>query len=306
MNTNHQTQPQSMAPITNLQLDSALSEFAGDAFVDPDGRLPRLQAVRGENPDHFGFFLTFQEMAKAGWGDFGQGNIIDYSFQSGKKENGLLIQNPRILVCPKSPVLAFDRVQSKAANTTVVVGLYGKAEKEDEKMSTIQYYNVILLDSANLPLHQVPLALRLKGSTQASFSLNWQAFCEEFNACFSMANRHLGVSPKPKNLAFYSLVVFEPKLAREIVGSAIKSPALRVVGYEKPTLETWQKFFVGTNPEAKQFVWQSLAPNEPLKTFGQPALPPALPPAPMQPSQPLRLISTPPVQRLAPSDDMPF
>lgn len=253
--------------------DQLLSEFAGQDFVDPDGRLPIIQAYRG-TASKFGYFVPFKEMAKAGWGDFDEKELTTCSFDSGVEEIGLLLRNPRMLVCPKSPVLAM----TKPPAVRTILGPYYQFKKSD-RITNLQVYQIILLDAQNNPLHSSPLAYKAKGANQASFSVNWQQFCSDFNTCFSMANRHLGISPKPKNNAFNSLLVFQPKLARELVGDEQKSPALRVVGYEAPTLENWQTFFVGMNPELKNFVWQSLAPKEPMKLFGAPApeAPPALP-----------------------------
>ena len=72
---------------TNVQFDAATQsaamsvreveptterdEFASPDFVDPDARLPRIQAVRGEsNLEHCGYFITADNMAQAGWLDF--------------------------------------------------------------------------------------------------------------------------------------------------------------------------------------------------------------------------------------------
>jgi hypothetical protein len=65
---------------TNVQLDAAIQssamsipeveptierdEFASPDFVDPEARLPRIQAVRGEsNLEHCGYFITVDNMA---------------------------------------------------------------------------------------------------------------------------------------------------------------------------------------------------------------------------------------------------
>ena len=253
----------------DVVIGTEFDEFCSPDFIDPNGRLPRIQAVRGEDPKQFGYFVPLGEMAKAGWADFDENQITEYTFQSGESEKGLLLQNPRMLVCPKSLVLAVDKKLSKETQSTVILGEY-RHYKGQENVTNVQFFQIFLLNEKNEPLHQIPLIYKAKGTNQASFSVYWQQFCSELNTCFSIANRHLGASPKPKNFAFNSLLVFCPKLAREIVGDKQKSPALRVVGYEQPTLENWKQFFVGTNATTKQFVWQGLTPNDPLQ---MPALP---------------------------------
>ncbi len=256
--------------VTGTEFD----EFCSPDFIDPNGRLPRIQAVRGEDPKQYGYFVPLSEMAKAGWSDFDESQITDYTFQSGEIEKGLLLQNPRMLVCPKSPLLAVDKKLSKESQSTVIIGEYRREHKGMENITNVQLYQIFLLNQNNQPLHQIPLIYKAKGTNQASFSVYWQQFCNEFNTCFSIANRHLGASPKPKNFAFNSLLVFCPKLAREIVGDKLKSPALRIIGYEQPTLENWTQFFVGTNATTKQFVWQGLTPNDPLQMPTLPATTP--------------------------------
>lgn len=263
------SQESQVNPRPETDILALLSEFSSPDFVDPNGRLPRIQAVRGEDLKQFGYFVPIGEMAKAGWGDFDESQFIDYTFSDGDTEKGILLQNPRMLVCPKTKLFGIDRKQTQDTQTTVIVGEYWQY-KDDENVVCGQIYQIFLLDKNNQPLHQVPLSYKAKGANQASFSVKWQEFCAEFNTCFSLANQHLGISPKPKNNTFNSLLVFCPKVARELVGDKQKSPALRVVDYEHPTLENWTQFFVGIQPEVKKMVWDALAPHEPLTIPGVP------------------------------------
>ena len=83
--------------------------FAAPEYVNPNARLPRIQALRGENgASECGYFITETEMAKAGWGSIDETTMITYEYNSGGKERGLLIQSPRMLVVPRSPLFAFD------------------------------------------------------------------------------------------------------------------------------------------------------------------------------------------------------
>jgi hypothetical protein len=45
-------------------------EFASPQYLDPNARLPRIQALWGTSPDFCGYFLSVEEMAKSGWIDF--------------------------------------------------------------------------------------------------------------------------------------------------------------------------------------------------------------------------------------------
>ena len=77
-------------------------EFASPDFVDPDARLPRIQAVRGEsNLEHCGYFITADNLAQAGWLDLDESQLIEYTFNSGEVEQGILIRKPPDDCMPK-------------------------------------------------------------------------------------------------------------------------------------------------------------------------------------------------------------
>lgn len=237
-------------------------EFASPEFVDPEARLPRIQAVRGEsNLEHCGYFITADQMAQAGWQEFDESQLIEYTFNSGEVEQGILIRKPRMIVCPKTPVLAFDRDESEKLQQTVILGLYDRTAKENERISNIQLFQVFLVNSDNQPLHSIPLSYKAKGANQASFSKHWQQFCTEITACHALEN---GIAAKPKNAAFKSLCVFEFEVERQIVGEKKKSPCCYVSSHTKPTLETWKQHFLGYDQSTKKWTWEALEPERPL------------------------------------------
>lgn len=249
-------------------------EFASEEYVDPNARLPRIQALRGEDPKQCGYFIEINQAAKAGWLDFDEKSLIKYVFLNGQEEQGLSFKKMRMLVCPRTPVLALNKAETEKQQTTIFDGYYKKAvHKEDENFVNYQAFEVVLLDKNNIPLHQIPLSLKLKGAAQASFSQQWQDFIQKITSCHAIIN---GIPAKEKTMAFKSLCVFAFEVKREMAGEKQKSPACKVAGYEVPTLENWRDYFVGYDPKAKEFVWQGLQPNRPLI---QPELPPALPPS---------------------------
>lgn len=243
-------------------------EFADPQYLDPDAKLPRIQALRGTTPKMCGYFVAVDQMAAAGWQNFDEKQLITYTFEStGAEEQGILIANPRMVVCPKTPVLGFDRKQSKQLNSTIILGRYTPEMKSDESISNLQYFQVFLLDQNNQPLHQIPLSYKAAGANGASFSVHWQEFCRELNSCHSIVN---GIPAKQKNTQFYCLGVFSFKTAREIVGDKEKGFACRVVDHERPTTETWRNYFIGFNRSVKEYVWESLEPTKPLIVPGSP------------------------------------
>lgn len=242
-------------------------EFCSPEFLDPNAKLPRIQALRGTSPKNCGYFISVDQMAMAGWKDFDEKHLTEYTYESsGETEQGILIQNPRMLVCPKTPVLGYDRKLSLEPNaSTVILGKYNAEMKEDENVGNMQFFQVFLLDKDNQPLHQIPLLYRAAGANQASFSVHWQEFCKEINNCHSIVN---GIAAKQKNNMFYSLAVFCFKTAREQAGSKQKSPACKVVEHEVPTLENWRNYFIGFNKSNKEYVWDCLEPKKPMAIPG--------------------------------------
>ena len=238
-------------------------EFADASFVDSNARLPKIQPLRGINDETCGYFVSTSELANSGWGDFEPiaDKLIDYNFESGKTEKGLLIQNPRMLVCVRSPLMGYDRQASQDSQQLVLLGQWSRDFKEMENVSNIQFYEVILLGKDNKPLHSVPFQYLAKGANGASFSINWQQLVTEVTTCHAIAN---GVPARPRTAQFNSLCVFIFQTKREQVGQKQKSFTCRVVGHDTPKLDNWKDYFVGFDTETKNLAWDSLQPSLPL------------------------------------------
>lgn len=232
-------------------------EFA-DGFVDPNAKLPRIQALRGTTPVTCGYFVPVSQMVKAGWRDFDEKKIVKYTFEtSGETEEGYFEKNPRMLVCPKTSCFAFDKKATQETNNIVVVSEY---DREDENIGFSQYFYVYLLDEKNQPLHDVPLEYKAKGANRGSFVTEWNKFCGELEACHAIVNR---IPAKQKNNLFRSLGIFAFTTAREQVGKKGKQGwACRVVDHEKPTVENWKNYFLGFDPEIKSLIWEAMEPQK--------------------------------------------
>ncbi|PSB57336.1 DUF5895 domain-containing protein [Chamaesiphon polymorphus] len=237
--------------------------FAAPEYVNPNARLPRIQALRGENgASECGYFITETEMAKAGWGNVDESELIVYEYNSGGKERGLLIQSPRMLVVPRSPLFAFDRQASRTEERLVVAGQYSKQLYSNrEKYGTAQCYEVLLLDANNQPLHEIGLAYIAKGANQASFSFHWQQLVNEVTKCHAIAN---GIPARAKDARFNSLCVFQFTVKRELAGNNAKSPACKVHSHVAPTQSNWEEFFLGRQDEIANRFLNLLAPTTEL------------------------------------------
>ncbi|PSB00369.1 DUF5895 domain-containing protein [Merismopedia glauca] len=262
-------------PQTHLEpIVTERDEFCSSEYLDPFAKLPRIQALRGTTPDTCGYFIGAEQMARAGWLNYDESQLTEYTFEmTGAIEKGLLIANPRMLVCPKTPVLGFDHEQSEESKSTVIVGQYTSEMSSDPNIRNLQFYNVILLDENNKPLHQIPLSYKAKGANQASFAQHWQQFCHEITACHAIANR---IPAKPKNTLFYSLAVFCFTTERTLAGSLKKGAACKVASHEAPNLQNWKQYFLGYDQTTKAYIHEALEPQQPLMVPGAvdvPALP---------------------------------
>ena len=79
--------------------------FASPEYCNPNAKLPFIQSLRGENPSECSFFVSLDQMAKASWLNVPE-TLDSYTFSSGTVERGLLLHQPRMLVVPKSGLLA--------------------------------------------------------------------------------------------------------------------------------------------------------------------------------------------------------
>jgi hypothetical protein len=242
-------------------------EFASPEYLDPYAKLPRIQALRGTSDNNCGYFIPVDQMAKAGWLDFESNQLTTYTYESsGNEEQGLMLFNPRMLVCVKSPLLGFDRKATLEEEQLVIVGQWKRQYKEVENIGNCQFYEVILLNTENKPLHTVPLSYVAKGANQATFSQEWQKLIDQITICHAITN---GIAARPKDSRFKSLCVFSFNVKRESVGKKQKSFACRVVTHEAPNLETWRNYFVGFNHTIKHQIWEGLQPTKPLLIPGE-------------------------------------
>ncbi|WP_373539738.1 DUF5895 domain-containing protein [Chamaesiphon sp.] len=234
--------------------------FASPEYCNPDAKLPFIQSLRGENPSECGFFLSLDQMAKASWLNVPK-TLDSYTFSSGAVERGLIFRQPRMLVVPKSGLLAARTVKAENGNSELeLLGNY-RDFKGQSGVTNIQIFEVLLLDLDNYPLHEIPLQYIAKGSTQATFATHYQQFLLEITMCHAQSN---GISARPKTLEFNALCVFQFEVVRELAGNGQKAFACKVASHTKPTIDNWTDFFLGRNDELADRTLQLLAiPVEP-------------------------------------------
>lgn len=249
----------------NNQLEH--DEFISDEYIDKNATLPTVIVLNDQL--HCGYFIPVSTMAKCGWVDFDESQLVSHTFRSGEVEQGVLITNPRMLVCPKTDLYQYDVEASEQQRKRAIVGLYDATLKGDRNIRTERLYLVFFLDQNNEPLHTSPLKYAARGVNGATFEVERRAFKGKLETCHALVNQ---VAAKPKNDRFHALGVFCFTTVAEMVGEKTnKSWCCRVVSHESPTTENWKEYFVGyTN--LKDYAWSALEPGQKIDVLSIPAL----------------------------------
>ena len=247
--------------------DIERDQFTSDEFIDKNASLPTVIVLNDQL--HCGYFIPVSTMAKCGWIDFDESQLISHKFFSGVTEQGVLIPNPRMLVCPKTELYQYDIQASEQQQKRAIVGLYDAALKDDKNIKTERLYLVFFLDENNNPLHSLPLKYAARGVNGATFEVERRAFKAQLETCHALTNQ---VPAKPKNDLFHALGVFCSTTSAELVGEKQnKSWCCRVVSHEAPTTENWKDYFVGYT-QIKDYAWSALEPGQKIDVLSIPVL----------------------------------
>ncbi len=249
-----------------MTLSIERDEFTGEEFIDRHAPLPTV-IVLNDQHEH-GYFIPVSTMAKCGWINFDESQLVSHTFRSGDTEQGVLIRNPRMLACPKTELYQYDVKASSEQRMRVVVGLYNSDLKNDPNIKTERLYLIFFLDVNNNPLHTSPLKYAARGVNGATFEAERRAFKAELEACHALTNQ---VPAKPKNDVFHALGVFCFTTKAELAGDKQKSWVCRVVGHEKPSTENWKNYFVGYS-HLKDYAWSALEPGQRIDVLSVPVV----------------------------------
>ncbi|MBD2310054.1 hypothetical protein H6G17_32200 [Chroococcidiopsis sp. FACHB-1243] len=135
-NSNQSTQT-AMNPTTDFN-SPQVDPFVSDEFIDKNASLPTVIVLNDQQ--HCGYFIPVSTMARCGWVSFDETQLVEHTFRSGTTEPGVLIQNPRLLCCPKTELYQYDLQASSQQRTRVTVGLYDAALKDDPNIKTERLY----------------------------------------------------------------------------------------------------------------------------------------------------------------------
>jgi hypothetical protein len=177
---------------------------------------------------HCGYFIPLPQAQKAGWSNLEATETIIYTYNNGEKAEGILLTQPRMVLCAVSKLGMFDRLASQNEDRLVVVGEWNREQNKDPNIGNFQIYLVMFLDANNFPLHQIPLKIIAKGSHQATLSKHWEQNCIKI-AMLHARSQKVGFFPRGER--YNTLCVFEPIIKRESCRFSIPS---RVRYYRHP------------------------------------------------------------------------
>jgi Family of unknown function (DUF5895) len=248
--------------VTKNTTEVTAIEYKGDMFATSEydevsNRVARIQCLRGEtDPKGFGFFITESDLAKVGY-NYNIEDLVEYQYNTGGVENGLLIQSPRMLIAQKTGLMAKKEVESDGVTYSVYEAYDTNLHADRTVYKPCTGYDILLLDKDNNLLHESPLFYTAKGSNGASFNAELTKYFNEMVALHAKLNK---VPKRNKDWRFKSLCVFVPALARELAGDKAKSFACKFVGYQSPTATTFKDLFIGIDYDKAQEVWSILNP----------------------------------------------
>ena len=121
--------------------------FTSEEFIDKNASLPTVIVLNDQH--NCGYFIPVSTMARCGWLDFDEKQLVSHTFRSGAEEQGILICNPRMLVCPKTDLYQYDLKASEEQQSKVIVELYNAELKDNLNIKTERLYLVFFLDENN-------------------------------------------------------------------------------------------------------------------------------------------------------------
>ena len=241
----------------HLNIECDRDEFDSAAFEEQRESLPYLQMLNHQDPTQSGFFITLENAETAHFTPTEEWTEHLAVFQNGQTVEGYRTLTARFLILRKSKLLMFDRESGE------FIGDYQKSRYDRATMVLKTRYLTFLVDKDKRLLHQSPLLFTTKGSFCGSFGETLQQFHSEMSKAYGAATH----AKKPRGDRFMALSVLAVRVTPVLKGDRKKSWVCSVESHGIPTIENWQQFFIGYQPDLKDRI---LAEFEDWAEFGNP------------------------------------
>ena len=219
-------------------------EFDLAAFEEQRESLPYLQMLNHQDPTQSGFFITLENVEAAHFTRTEEWTNHLAVFQNGKTAEGYRSITARFLILHKSKLLMFNRESNE------FIGEYKKSQYDRTTMILKTRYLTFLVDKDKRLLHDSPLLFTTKGSFCGSFGETLKQFHGEMSKAYGAATN----AKKPRGDRFMALSVLAVRVTPVLKGDRKKSWVCSVESHGIPTIENWQQFFVGYQPELKDHI----------------------------------------------------
>lgn len=221
-----------------MQSTSIDNEFLSSEFDEEITLFPYAQVINEKRKSDCGFFITVDNMSAADWILATDQQYHTATWGNGEETQGLLIQNPRLIILLQSPLLMFER--STGLNLGAYESNYYRRNKSTVVLKT--KYLVYFVDEQNQPRHTIPMQLTMKGAAGASFGEHLIQFRLELEKAFALAHKK---AVQRKNSRFHVMGVFCIQTEPQLRGDEQKAWVCATSGHEQPTQENWLNYFVG-------------------------------------------------------------
>lgn len=213
--TNGKTKNVSVDTQVENQRKAALTKFTDSSYNKPISRAPIAQILNGQQPDKIGLFIKENVLEIIDWK--GDSPTHTHVFSSGDEEKGVLLQSPKLNIIQVSPrfiELREDEEGGAKAGTLLNMVFesnegYEFYEANKDKYVLRRFYFMFVLDENNQNLHEIPIAVSLKGVASTKFGLAYDEFKLSLETAFA---NYAGTNRSSKNEEFHRLAVFQPNL----------------------------------------------------------------------------------------------
>jgi hypothetical protein len=220
-----------------------LEQLSTDEFQGTIKSLPVAQLLNEKKAADCGMFVKFSEILKAGW-KVTPTVYHTHTFSGGAEEKGLLFHKANMLIINKSPRFVETRAKNEEGRFDII-GVYDdpviqaqyNADKSSYTLRTI--YLIFLLDDAGELLHEVPIALTVKGVAAVAMGQKTEAFRTHLEKAYASA---INGTYTVKNDKFHALGVFSPVFKPSHEGTKEKSWVCMATEYKAPSTEELPNF----------------------------------------------------------------
>ena len=233
-----------------MQATSIENEFLSPEFNGETTSLPFAQIVNEKRKSDCGFFVTVDNLMAADWLLPAEQEYHTATWGNGEESEGLIIQNPRLLILAQSPLFMVER------GTGLNLGVYDASFYRRLKSEVVlkAKYLIYFVDEQNQLRHNMPMQISLKGAAGASFGEHARKFRLELEKSFAVAHRQ---PVRSKNARFHAMGVLCIQTEPQQRGEEQKAWVCTTISHEAPTQSNWLKYFVGFTP-LKSRLWADI------------------------------------------------